>query len=99
MHKFFRGSKKTIAAMMAVLMFTSSTGGYAQAGMIQDAFPETQEIVQDVQENTDTPVTEDAETVVTKPDTEVPTGEPTKEPAEDSAEDSAEGSVDNLHRK
>lgn len=95
MHKFFRGSKKTIAAMMAVLMFTSSTGGYAQAGMIQDAFPETQEIVQDVQENTDTPVTEDAETVVTKPDTEVPTGEPTKEPAEDSAEDSAEGSVDN----
>ena len=91
MHKFFRGSKKTIAAMMAVLMFTSSTGGYAQAGMIQDAFPETQEIVQDVQENTDTPVTEDAETVVTKPDTEVPTGEPTKEPAEDSAE----GSVDN----
>lgn len=95
MHKFFRGSKKTIAAMMAVLMFTSSTGGYAQAGMIQDAFPETQEIVQDVQENTDTPVTEDAETVVTKPDTEVPTGEPAKEPAEDSAEDSAEGSVDN----
>ena len=95
MHKFFRGSKKTIAAMMAVLMFTSSTGGYAQAGMIQDAFPETQEIVQDVQENTDTPVTEDAETVVTKPDTEVPTGEPTKEPAEDSAKDSAEGSVDN----
>lgn len=95
MHKFFRGSKKTIAAMMAVLMFTSSTGGYAQAGMIQDAFPETQEIVQDVQENTDTPVTEDAETVVTKPETEVPTGEPTKEPAEDSAEDSAEGSVDN----
>lgn len=95
MHKFFRGSKKTIAAMMAVFMFTSSTGGYAQAGMIQDAFPETQEIVQDVQENTDTPVTEDAETVVTKPDTEVPTGEPTKEPAEDSAEDSAEGSVDN----
>lgn len=95
MHKFFRGSKKTIAAMMAVLMFTSSTGGYAQAGMIQDAFPETQEIVQDVQENTDTLVTEDAETVVTKPDTEVPTGEPTKEPAEDSAEDSAEGSVDN----
>lgn len=95
MHKFFRGSKKTIAAMMAVLMFTSSTGGYAQAGMIQDAFPETQEIVQDVQENTDTPVTEDAETVVTKPDTEVPTGEPTKELAEDSAEDSAEGSVDN----
>lgn len=95
MHKFFRGSKKTIAAMMAVLMFTSSTGGYAQAGMIQDAFPETQEIVQDVQENTDTPVTEDAETVVTKPDTEVPTGEPTKEPVEDSAEDSAEGSVDN----
>lgn len=95
MHKFFRGSKKTIAAMMAVLMFTSSTGGYAQAGMIQDVFPETQEIVQDVQENTDTPVTEDAETVVTKPDTEVPTGEPTKEPAEDSAEDSAEGSVDN----
>lgn len=95
MHKFFRGSKKTIAAMMAVLMFTSSTGGYAQAGMIQDAFPETQKIVQDVQENTDTPVTEDAETVVTKPDTEVPTGEPTKEPAEDSAEDSAEGSVDN----
>ena len=95
MHKFFRGSKKTIAAMMAVLMFTSSTGGYAQAGMIQDAFPETQEIVQDVQENTDTPVTEDAETDVTKPDTEVPTGEPTKEPAEDSAEDSAEGSVDN----
>ena len=92
MHKFFRGSKKTIAAMMAVLMFTSSTGGYAQAGMIQDAFPETQEIVQDVQENTDTPVTEDAETVVTKPDTE---REPTKEPAEDSAEDSAEGSVDN----
>lgn len=91
MHKFFRGSKKTIAAMMAVLMFTSSTGGYAQAGMIQDAFPETQEIVQDVQENTDTPVTEDAETVVTKPDTEVPTGEPTKEPAEDSVE----GSVDN----
>ena len=91
MHKFFRGSKKTIAAMMAVLMFTSSTGGYAQAGMIQDAFPETQEIVQDVQENTDTPVTEDAETVVTKPNTEVPTGEPTKEPAEDSAE----GSVDN----
>lgn len=91
MHKFFRGSKKTIAAMMAVLMFTSSTGGYAQAGMIQDAFPETQKIVQDVQENTDTPVTEDAETVVTKPDTEVPTGEPTKEPAEDSAE----GSVDN----
>lgn len=91
MHKFFRGSKKTIAAMMAVLMFTSSTGGYAQAGMIQDAFPETQEIVQDVQENTDTPVTEDAETVVTKPDTEVPTGEPTKEPAEDPAE----GSVDN----
>lgn len=91
MHKFFRGSKKTIAAMMAVLMFTSSTGGYAQAGMIQDAFPATQEIVQDVQENTDTPVTEDAETVVTKPDTEVPTGEPTKEPAEDSAE----GSVDN----
>lgn len=91
MHKFFRGSKKTIAAMMAVLMFTSSTGGYAQAGMIQDAFPETQEIVQDVQENTDTPVTEDAETVVAKPDTEVPTGEPTKEPAEDSAE----GSVDN----
>lgn len=91
MHKFFRGSKKTIAAMMAVLMFTSSTGGYAQAGMIQDAFPETQEIVQDVQENTDTPVTEDAETVVTKPETEVPTGEPTKEPAEDSAE----GSVDN----
>ena len=90
MHKFFRGSKKTIAAMMAVLMFTSSTGGYAQAGMIQDAFPETQKIVQDVQENTDTPVTEDAETVVTKPDTEVPTGEPTKEPAEDSAE----GSVD-----
>lgn len=95
MHKFFRGSKKTIAAMMAVLMFTSSTGGYAQAGMIQDAFPETQEIVQDVQENTDTPVTEDAETVVTKPDTEMPTREPTKEPAEDSAEDSAEGSVDN----
>lgn len=95
MHKFFRGSKKTIAAMMAVLMFTSSTGGYARAGMIQDAFPETQEIVQDVQENTDTPVTEDAETVVTKPDTEVPTGEPTKEPAEDSAEDFAEGSVDN----
>lgn len=95
MHKFFRGSKKTIAAMMAVLMFTSSTGGYAQAGMIQDAFPETQEIVQDVQENTDTPVTEDTETVVTKPDTEMPTGEPTKEPAEDSAEDSAEGSVDN----
>lgn len=95
MHKFFRGSKKTIAAMMAVLMFTSSTGGYAQAGMIQDAFPETQEIVQDVQENTDTPVTEDAETVVTKPETEVPTGEPTKEPAEDSAEDSVEGSVDN----
>lgn len=95
MHKFFRGSKKTIAAMMAVLMFTSSTGGYAQAGMIQDAFPETQEIVQDVQENTDTPVTEDAETVVTKPDTEVPTGEPTKEPAEDSAEGSVEGSVDN----
>lgn len=91
MHKFFRGSKKTIAAMMAVLMFTSSTGGYAQAGMIQDAFPETQEIVQDVQENTDTPVTEDAETVVTKPETEVPTGEPTKEPAEDSVE----GSVDN----
>ena len=91
MHKFFRGSKKTIAAMMAVLMFTSSTGGYAQAGMIQDAFPETQEIVQDVQENTDTPVTEDTETVVTKPDTEMPTGEPTKEPAEDSAE----GSVDN----
>ena len=90
MHKFFRGSKKTIAAMMAVLMFTSSTGGYAQAGMIQDAFPETQEIVQDVQENTDTPVTEDAETVVTKPDTEVPTGEPTKEPAEDSAEDSVD---------
>lgn len=95
MHKFFRGSKKTIAAMMAVLMFTSSTGGYAQAGMIQDAFPETQEIVQDVQENTDTPVTEDAETVVTKPETEVPTGESTKEPAEDSAEDSVEGSVDN----
>lgn len=95
MHKFFRGSKKTIAAMMAVLMFTSSTDGYAQAGMIQDAFPETQEIVQDVQENTDTPVTEDAETVVTKPETEVPTGEPTKEPAEDSAEDSVEGSVDN----
>ena len=91
MHKFFRGSKKTIAAMMAVLMFTSSTGGYAQAGMIQDAFPETQEIVQDVQENTDTPVTEDAETVVTKPETEVPTGESTKEPAEDSVE----GSVDN----
>lgn len=91
MHKFFRGSKKTIAAMMAVLMFTSSTGGYAQADMIQDAFPETQEIVQDVQENTDTPVTEDAETVVTKPETEVPTGEPTKEPAEDSVE----GSVDN----
>lgn len=90
MHKFFRGSKKTIAAMMAVLMFTSSTGGYAQAGMIQDAFPETQEIVQDVQENTDTPVTEDAETVVTKPDTEVPTGEPTKEPAENSAEDSVD---------
>lgn len=90
MHKFFRGSKKTIAAMMAVLMFTSSTGGYAQAGMIQDAFPETQEIVQDVQENTDTPVTEDAETVVTKPDTEVPTGEPTKEPAEDSAESSVD---------
>lgn len=95
MHKFFRGSKKTIAAMMAVLMFTSSTGGYAQAGMIQDAFPETQEIVQDVQENTDTPVTEDAETVVTKPETEVPTGESTKEPAEDSVEDSVEGSVDN----
>lgn len=95
MHKFFRGSKKTIAAMMAVLMFTSSTGGYAQAGMIQDAFPETQEIVQDVQENTDTPVTEDAETVVTKPETEVPTGEPTKEPAEDSVEGSVEGSVDN----
>lgn len=95
MHKFFRGSKKTIAAMMAVLMFTSSTGGYAQAGMIQDAFPETQEIVQDVQENTDTPVTEDAETLVTKPETEVPTGESTKEPAEDSAEDSVEGSVDN----
>ena len=86
MHKFFRGSKKTIAAMMAVLMFTSSTGGYAQAGMIQDAFPETQEIVQDVQGNTDTPVTEDAETVVTKPETEVQTKEP--------AEDSAEGSVD-----
>ena len=95
MHKFFRGSKKTIAAMMAVLMFTSSTGGYAQAGMIQDAFPETQEIVQDVQENTDTPVTEDAETVVTKPETEVPTGEPTKEPAEDSVEGSVEDSVDN----
>lgn len=95
MHKFFRGSKKTIAAMMAVLMFTSSTGGYAQAGMIQDAFPETQETVQDVQENTDTPVTEDAETVVTKPETEVPTGEPTKEPAEDSVEGSVEGSVDN----
>lgn len=95
MHKFFRGSKKTIAAMMAVLMFTSSTGGYAQAGMIQDAFPETQEIVQDVQENTDTPVTEDAETVVTKPETEVPTGESTKEPAEDSVEDSVKGSVDN----
>lgn len=90
MHKFFRGSKKTIAAMMAILMFTSSTGGYAQAGMIQDAFPETQEIVQDVQENTDTPVTEDAETVVTKPETEVPTGEPTKEPAEDSAESSVD---------
>lgn len=86
MHKFFRGSKKTIAAMMAVLMFTSSTGGYAQAGMIQDAFPETQKIVQDVQGNTDTPVTEDAETVVTKPETEVPTKEP--------AENSAEGSVD-----
>lgn len=95
MHKFFRGSKKTIAAMMAVLMFTSSTGGYAQAGMIQDAFPETQEIVQDVQENTDTPVTEDAEMVVTKPETEVPTGEPTKEPAEDSVEGSVEDSVDN----
>ena len=95
MHKFFRGSKKTIAAMMAVLMFTSSTGGYAQAGMIQDTFPETQEIVQDVQENTDTPVTEDAETVVTKPETEVPTGEPTKEPAEDSVEGSVEDSVDN----
>lgn len=87
MHKFFRGSKKTIAAMMAVLMFTSSTGGYAQAGMIQDAFPEAQEIVQGMQGNTDTPATEDAETVVTKPETEVPTGEPTK--------DSAEGSVDN----
>lgn len=89
MHKFFRGSKKTIAAMMAVLMFTSSTGGYAQAGMIQDAFPETQK-QETVQETTDAPVT-DTETVVTKPETEVPTGEPTKEPAEDSAE----GSVDN----
>ena len=67
MHKFFRGSKKTIAAMMAVLMFTSSTGGYAQAGMIQDAFPETQK-QETVQETTDAPVT-DTETVLIRAET------------------------------
>lgn len=92
MHKFFRGSKKTIAAMMAVLMFTSSTGGYAQAGMIQDAFPETQK-QETVQETTDAPVT-DTETVVTKPETESSTVESTDESTDKSTDKSTDGSME-----
>lgn len=92
MHKFFRGSKKTIAAMMAVLMFTSSTGGYAQAGMIQDAFPETQQ-QETVQETTDAPVT-DTETVVTKPETEASTVESTDESTDKSTDESTDGSME-----
>lgn len=92
MHKFFRGSKKTIAAMMAVLMFTSSTGGYAQAGMIQDAFPETQK-QETVQETTDAPVT-DTETVVTKPETESSTVESTDESTDKSTDESTDGSME-----
>lgn len=92
MHKFFRGSKKTIAAMMAVLMFTSSTGGYAQAGMIQDAFPETQK-QETVQETTDAPVT-DTETVVTKPETESSTVESTDESTDKSTDKSTDESTD-----
>lgn len=92
MHKFFRGSKKTIAAMMAVLMFTSSTGGYAQAGMIQDAFPETQK-QEAVQETTNAPVT-DTETVVTKPETESSTVESTDESTDKSTDESTDGSME-----
>lgn len=92
MHKFFRGSKKTIAAMMAVLMFTSSTGGYAQAGMIQDAFPETQK-QETVQETTDAPVT-DTETVVTKPETESSTVKSTDESTDKSTDKSTDESTD-----
>lgn len=92
MHKFFRGSKKTIAAMMAVLMFTSSTGGYAQAGMIQDAFPETQK-QETVQGTTDAPVT-DTETVVTKPETESSTVESTDESTDKSTDESTDGSME-----
>lgn len=92
MHKFFRGSKKTIAAMMAILMFTSSTGGYAQAGMIQDAFPETQK-QETVQETTDAPVT-DTETVVTKPETESSTVESTDESTDKSTDKSTDESTD-----
>ena len=92
MHKFFRGSKKTIAAMMAVLMFTSSTGGYAQAGMIQDTFPETQK-QETVQETTDAPVT-DTETVVTKPETESSTVESTDESTDKSTDESTDGSME-----
>ena len=92
MHKFFRGSKKTIAAMMAVLMFTSSTSGYAQAGMIQDAFPETQK-QETVQETTDAPVT-DTETVVTKPETESSTVESTDESTDKSTDKSTDESTD-----
>ena len=40
MHKFFKGSRKTIAAMMAILMFTSSTGTYAQTDIIQSSVPD-----------------------------------------------------------
>lgn len=92
MHKFFRGSKKTIAAMMAVLMFTSSTGGYAQAGMIQDTFPETQK-QETVQGTTDAPVT-DTETVVTKPETESSTVESTDESTDKSTDESTDGSME-----
>lgn len=97
MHKFFKGSKKTIAAMMAVLMFTSSTGGYAQAGMIQDAFPEAQEAVQEsVQENIDTPVPETENPKETEIPQEVsPKAEETgEETSLDSEEESAPSTVE-----
>ncbi|MFR3808813.1 MAG: hypothetical protein ACLTX3_07655 [Lachnospiraceae bacterium] len=73
-------------------MFTSSTGGYAQAGMIQDAFPETQK-QETVQGTTDAPVT-DTETVVTKPETESSTVESTDESTDKSTDESTDGSME-----
>ena len=79
MHKFFKGSRKTIAAMMAILMFTSSTGTYAQTGIIQSSVPDVN-TVEEQGDAVDPVVTqespEDTEDVLLN-----------NEPSEDSSED------------